>query len=210
MLNANFLPLAAIQYFTLQENRELHLNNWQCFVDGESDAFEELVITVTSETKLIGFEVDGQMVAVNARVVRENESADGEFVEESHNFYAECEGTQDVYYFGEDVVVADGSHPGQWLVGKNGALPGIIFPGGGFVLGSRYFQESAESDGALDQAEHVKMELELNLPAGTIPNCVKINETTPLDKKTLSEKWYCRNVGLVGDGDLKLIKVVEP
>ncbi len=205
-----FTPIGTNPYFTLQENRELHFNNWQCFADGECDEFEELVITVTPETKLIEFELDGEMIAVNTRVVREDESADGEFVEESHNFYAECAGTQDVYYFGEDVVVADGSHPGQWLAGENGALPGIIFPGGAFVLGARYFQEIAEQDGALDRAEHVEMGLELDLPVGTLNNCVKVDETTPLAKKELSEKWYCRNVGLVGDGDLKLIEVVEP
>ena len=205
-----FSPTGSNPYFRLQENKVLKFDNWQCFAEGGCDAFEELTITVTSETKLIEFELDGEMIVVNARVVREDESADGLFVEESQNFYAECIGTQDVYYFGEDVVVADGSHPGQWVVGENGALPGIIFPGGAFVLGARYFQEIAEQDGALDRAEHVEMGLELNLPAGTFPNCVKINETTPLEKRGLSEKWYCRDVGLVGDGDLKLIEVVQP
>lgn len=196
-------------YFTLKVGRELHLNNWQCFADGECDEFEELVITVTPATRQVEFELDGQKIQVNTRVVREYEMTDGEFVEESHNFYAECKGTQDVYYFGEDVEVADGSHPGQWLAGENGALPGIIFPGGAFQLGARYFQEIAGNDGALDRAEHVEMGLELDLPAGTYPNCVKIDETTPLNAKELSEKWYCRNVGLVGDGDLKLIGVEE-
>ena len=41
-------------------------------------------------------------------------------------------------------------------------------------------------------------------------DCVKIDETTPLDEQELSEKWYCHNVGLVRDGDLELINVVEP
>ncbi len=208
--DCQFSPTGSNPYFTLQENRELHFNNWQCFVDGECDEFEELVITVTPETRMVEFELDGEMIAVNTRVVREFESADGEFVEESQNFYAECVGTEDVYYFGEEVVIADGSHPGEWLAGENGALPGIIFPGGSFLLGARYFQETAPNDEALDRAEHVEMGLELTVPADTYEDCVKIDETTPLDEQELSEKWYCHNVGLVRDGDLELINVVEP
>jgi len=31
-------------------------------------------------------------------------------------------------------MVVGGSYPGQWLAGGSGALPGIIFPVGGFLL----------------------------------------------------------------------------
>ena len=39
--------------------------------DGECDEFEELIITVTPETRMVEFELDGQMIAVNTRVGRE-------------------------------------------------------------------------------------------------------------------------------------------
>ena len=194
-------------YFILQNNRELHFNNLQCFMDGECDEFEELVITVLPQTRTITFELDGELITVNTRVIEEFETADGAFSERSLNFFAECQGTGDVYYFGEEVVVADGSNPGQWLAGVNGALPGIIFPGGAFLLGARYFQEIATIDEALDRAEHVEVGQELTVPAGTFENCVKVEETTPLDKKELSEKNYCYGVGLVTDDDLELVSI---
>jgi hypothetical protein len=42
-----------------------------CQKDGEGDEFKELVITVTPETRMVEFELDGQMIAVNTRVGRE-------------------------------------------------------------------------------------------------------------------------------------------
>jgi hypothetical protein len=208
--DCNFLTSGSNPYFKLVENRVLHYDNMQCFADGDCDELEELQITVLPEFEMFSFEYNGQMVDVTARVIEEYETADGEFKERSRNFFGECEGTQDVYYFGEDVTVADGSHPGQWRVGEDGALPGIVFPGGAFLLGARYFQEVAPNAEALDRAEHVEMGLEITVGAGTFENCVKINETTPLDKHELSEKWYCPGVGLVQDNDLTLREIVEP
>ena len=210
LTDCNFSTSGSNSYFKLVENRVLHYDNMQCFADGGCDEMEELRITVLPEFQVLSFEYDGKMVDVTARVIEEYETADGEFKELSRNFFGECEGTQDVYYFGEDVTIADGSHPGQWRVGEDDALPGIIFPGGAFLLGAKYYQELAPNAEALDRADHVEMGLEITVPAGTFENCVKINETTPLDKKELSEKWYCQGVGLVLDGDLALRKIDEP
>ena len=210
LANCNFLTSGTNPYFKLIENRVLHYDNLQCFNDGECDEFEELRITVLPEFQMVSFEYDGNIINVTTRVVEEFETADGEFVELSRNFFAECEDTQDVYYFGEDVELADGSHPGEWRAGVDGALPGLIFPGGAFLLGARYFQEIAPNADALDRAEHVEMGQEITVPAGTFENCVKIEETTPVDKHELSEKNYCYDVGLVTDGDLELRTIDEP
>ncbi len=199
-----FLNEGSNPYFPLVVGRELNYDNMQCVNDGECDELEELTITVTNQTEMISFMYDGSTYNVLARVVEEYEEADGEFVERSLNFFAQCQGTQDVIYLGEDVELADGSNPGQWRAGVDNALPGIIFPGGAFLLGARYFQEIAPNAEALDRAEHVEMGLEITVPAGTFQNCVKIDETTPLDKHELSEKWYCHGVGLVKDNDLEL------
>ena len=211
--DCNFLTTGSNPYFKLIEGRELHYDNMQCFNDGECDELEQLVITVLPDLEPISFgytDMQGNPVNINlmARVVEEFETADGEEVETSRNFFAECEATQDVYYFGEDVVVADGSNPGQWKAGVDDALPGIIFPGGAFLLGARYFQEIAPNAEALDRAEHVEMGQEITVPAGTFQNCVSIDETTPLDKHELSEKDYCYDVGLVTDGDLELVNII--
>jgi hypothetical protein len=149
---------------------------------------------------------------VTTRVVRERETADGELAEISFNFFAQCDDTQDVYYFGERVdIYEDGqvvSHDGAWLAGRNGARPGLIFPGGAFLLGARYFQEVAPGV-ALDRAEHVAMGLKVEVPAGNFRYCVDIDETTPLEPGDLSEKTYCPGKGLVFDNELELVAIIE-
>ncbi len=198
-------------YFILTPGRELHYSNQSCVDEGECSELEELVITVTGETRAITLPINGVPTTVTTRIVEERETADGDLVEISRNFFAECAGTGDVYYFGEEVdIYTDGkitSHEGAWLAGTNGALPGIIMPGGAFLLGSRYFQEVAPGV-AQDRAEHVAMGLELSLPIGDLDRCVQVVETTPLEKKSVSEKFYCAGVGLVIDGDLELVSVV--
>ena len=81
-------------------------------------------------------------------------------------------------------------------------------PGGAFLLGARYFQEIAP-EVALDRAEHVAMNLDIEVPAGDFEDCVEVEETTPLEKG-ISTKIYCPGTGLVFDDGLELTLVVEP
>jgi hypothetical protein len=207
-----FQTVGGNAYFILEPGRELHYSNASCVDAGECTELEELVITVLDETRAITFPINGIPTTVTTRIVEERETADGELVEISRNFFAECAGTGDVYYFGEEVdIYTNGeitSHEGAWLAGTDGAQPGIIMPGGAFLLGSRYFQELAPGV-ALDRAEHVAMGLELSLPIGDLDRCVQVEETTPLEKKSVSEKFYCAGVGLVIDGDLELVSAIE-
>lgn len=180
----------------------------QLFFEGESDGETvELVITVKSSTKTIRFTTpEGDRLTVVARVVEERESIDGELFEVSRNWYARCQQTNDVFYFGEAVdFYEDGeivSHEGSWQAGVGGAQPGIIFPAR-FLLGSRYFQEVAPGV-ALDRAEHVEMGLEVEAADETFDDCVGVLETTPLEPGAESVKVYCPEVGLVIDNDLTL------
>jgi hypothetical protein len=165
-------------------------------------------IKVLNQTKKITFvDAEGESLTVWARVVEEREWKDGELVEVSRNYYARCVQTDDIFYFGEDVdIYEDGvvvSHDGAWLAGKNGALPGLIMPGR-FLLGSRYFQEIAPGV-AQDRAEHVKMGLTVETPAGTFDDCVEVLETTPLEPGATSVKRYCAEIGLVMDGVAELV-----
>jgi len=207
LTNCTFLNEGTNVYFPLIENRVLEYDNMQCVQDGDCDELEELTITVTEALEHITFQYDGVLLDVYARVVEELELVDSEFAERSRNFFVECEGTRDVVYLGEEVELADGSHPGEWRAGQDGALPGIIMPGGAYLLGARYYQEIAPNAEALDRAEHAEMGLEITVPAGTFQNCVKMIETTPVNKHELSEKWYCPNVGLVKDGDAELTSI---
>jgi hypothetical protein len=169
----------------------------------------ELRITVLSDREWIELETeDGETLSVRTRVIEEREWVDGELSEVSRNFFARCEGTGDVFYFGEDVdIYEDGeivSHDGAWRAGVDGALPGLIMPGT-FLLGSRYFQELAPGV-ALDGAEHVAMELTVETEAGTFEDCVQVVETSPLEPGSESTKVYCPGVGLVQDDDAVLVE----
>jgi len=184
----------------------------QCVAAGDCSEIEELVITVLDETRDITLEIDGEERTVTTRIVEETERVDGQLAEISRNFFAECDGTQDVYYFGEEVDIYQGgvivSHEGAWLAGAAGAVPGIIMPGGAFLLGARYFQEVAP-EVAMDRAEHLRTGLEIEVPAGNLEDCVEVEETTPLDKKALSTKIYCPATGLVFDDGLELTSIIE-
>ena len=179
----------------------------QLVLSGEDDG-EELVvqITVLPKTRKIRFTTEsGKDLRVKTRVVEEREWEDDELVEVSRNYFAICDQTGDVFYFGEAVdIYEDGeivSHDGAWLAGVNGARPGIIMPGR-YLLGARYFQEIAS--GAMDRGEHTAMGLTVTTPAGTFHDCVEVIETSPLEPGHESLKRYCPGIGLVQDNDAML------
>src|SRR5215211_3697935 len=128
-------------FFILEPNYPLVL--------GGEDAGEaaQLTITVLNETR----EVNG----TQTRVIEERESVGGELVEISRNFFATCEETNNVFYFGEEVDIYENGmivdHEGAWLAGEGTNRAGIIMPGT-ILLGARYYQEIAPSV-ALDRAE---------------------------------------------------------
>lgn len=163
----------------------------------------EAQITVLRDTE--GIRAPGLGV-VETRVVEEREWIDGGLAEVSRNFFALCEETSDVFYFGEEVDIYEGGvivgHEGAWRAGVDGAMPGLMMPGS-FLLGSRYFQEIAPAV-ALDRGENLGMGLTVEVPAGTFMNCVSVFETSALSSgKGL--KIYAPGVGLVVDESLQLV-----
>jgi hypothetical protein len=188
-------------HFLLEPERQL-------VYEGED---EELFITVLERTRRLTLSIGGRVRTIRTAIVEEREFEDGEIKEVSRNFFAICEKTNDVYYFGEEVdIYEDGevvSHDGAWLAGEGGARPGIIMPGT-FLLGSRYFQEVAPGV-ALDRAEHVAEGLEVETDAGRFEGCIEVTETTPLEPGSESTKIYCPGVGLVADNELLLVEIGE-
>jgi hypothetical protein len=182
----------------------------QIVLEGEDDGEELLLqITVQRDREVVTFETaDGETLAVATRVVEEREWVDEELVEVSRNFFALCQETGDLFYFGEEVdIYEDGEivgHDGAWRAGEDGALPGILVPGR-FLLGARYFQEIAPGV-ALDRAENVAMGLTVETEAGTFEDCVEVLETTPLEPSSRSTKVYCPGVGLVQDDEATLVE----
>jgi hypothetical protein len=170
---------------------------YQLVLEGDEG---RLTITVLAETKM----VDG----VETRIVEERETNGDKIIEVSRNFFAISKRTNGVYYFGEEVDdYKDGKlvgHGGAWLSGKDGAKFGLIMPGEALV-GARHYQELAPKV-AMDRAEIVSVTATLKTPAGEFDNCLKTEETTPLEPDEKEYKFYAAGVGLLQDGSLKLAK----
>jgi len=159
-----------------------------------------LVITVLDETRRL----DG----VETRVIEERETDGGGLVEVSRNYFALSTRTNSVFYFGEDVDIYKGgkvaSHDGAWLAGVNGARPGLMMPGLP-LLHARHYQEVAPGV-AMDRAEIVSLTDVLKTPAGAFRNVLRVAETTPLEPKVRDSKYYARDIGLISDGAVVLVK----
>lgn len=210
MSECNFDDIGKNPFFPLTPGREAHYSNKDCVAAGDCEDLETVVITVLNETRNLSVRLAGKFRPVRTRVIREVERANGEIIEISRNFFAQCKATRDVYYFGEDVDIfeEDGTvvHNGAWLAGRNDARADLIMPGGAILLGSRYFQELAPGV-ALDRAELVDERLEVETDAGTFRGCIEVEETAPLEPGATSKKVYCPGVGLVIDNEIELIKI---
>ncbi len=182
------------QYFILEPGYRLTLEGL------EDEDTIRLEITVLNQTRMIG--------NVETRVVEERETANGELIEISRNFYALCRQTSSVFYFGEETdIYEEGeivSHSGAWRADSGNAEAGLMIPGI-VLLGASYYQEMAPGV-AMDRAEIVSIAETLTTPAGTFENCLKTEETTPLEPKAKEYKYYAPGVGLIKDGDLLLTK----
>ena len=178
-------------YFNLQPGYQLYLKS----KDGD------LTITVLNDTKL----VDG----IETRVVEERETEGGKLIEVSRNFFAISKTTKNVYYFGEDVDMYNRKgevtgHGGSWLAGVSGNKAGMMMPGKPAV-GDRFYQEVAPKV-AMDRAEIVSLTAKLTVSAGTFKDVLKTEETTPLEPGVKEYKFYKAGVGLLQDGDMRLVR----
>ncbi len=186
----NLLTTGRSPYFVLEPGFELVLEG------GET----KLQITVLDQTKTI----DG----VVTRVVEEKEWKNGALYEIARNYFAICEQTKDVFYFGEEVDFYENGkvvkHDGSWLAGINGNKAGLIMPGTPKVR-MRYYQEVAPGV-AMDRAEIVSLDETCKTPAGTFSRCMKVKETSALPLTAKEYKYYAPTVGLVGDQELRLVK----
>lgn len=186
----NLLTTGRNPYFVLEPGFELVLEG------GDT----KLQITVLDQTKTI----DG----VVTRVVEEKEWKDGALYEIARNYFAICEQTKDVFYFGEDVDFYENGkvvkHDGSWLAGTNGNKAGLIMPGTPKVK-MKYYHELAPGV-AMDRAEIVSLDETCKTPAGTFSRCMKVKESSAIPLTANEYKYYAPTVGLVRDQDLRLVK----
>ena len=174
---------------------------------GRKEQLVHLTITVSDITKTVSFDIGGVITDVATRVIEERETINGALVEVSQNYFAICNKTNTVFYFGETVdIYEDGQiidHAGSWEAGVDGAMPGIVMPGV-ILLGGKYFQEVAPNV-AMDRAEIISMSEEVTTPAGTFQNCLETKESSALERGK-GYKYYAPGIGLIKDGNVKLIQ----
>ncbi len=186
--NCTLTSEARGQYFILEPGFQLVLEGGN----------ERLAITILDET----IEIDGTLT----RVVEEREWRNGELIEVSRNFFAICEETKDVFYYGEDVdMYSSGtlsSHSGAWRAGVDGARAGLIMPGEP-VVGMKYYQEIAPGV-AMDRAEVISLDESFSTPAGDFPNVLLTKEGTALNLLEKEFKTYAPGIGLIQDHKLLL------
>jgi hypothetical protein len=170
--------------------------------DGETVEIEA-VVTVTAGTEI----VDG----VETRVVTEEESEDGELVEVSFNYFAECRQTGDVWYFGEHVDNYEGgvvvNHDGSWRAGENGAAAGVLMPGTP-LLGARFYTEFAPGI-AEDRSEITGVGGTVDTSVGTFTGVLSLLDTDALSPGAGDPKQYAPGVGLIVDEVLEVVEI-EP
>jgi len=185
--NCTFSSVGKNRFFILEPGHQLVLESRR----------EKVVITVLDETRKIG--------GVETRVVEEREEENGELKEVSRNFFAICREYGDVFYFGEEVDIYRGGkivrHSGEWRADEKNSRAGIIMPGR-ILLGARYYQEISPK--AMDRAEIISDDVTMRTPAGTFKNCIRIEETSGIDRDEKCYKTYAPGVGLVQDEDLVL------
>jgi len=199
--NDTLLPTGGNRYFPL------YPGGFSRFEGEDDNQAVTVEVRVLNQTKTVRFQLHGRSMAVQTRVIEEREWVEGELSQVSLNYFAWCPKTGNVYNFGEDVShYVNGQvvgHEDTWLAGRNGAKPGLQMPGT-FLLGSRYHMELA-SGVSMDRAENVGSGRTVQTPLGTIRGCITVLETTPLEPDEEVLKAYAPGIGLVADGDLKLV-----
>jgi hypothetical protein len=179
-------------FFILEPNYQLVLSG------GDAGDVAQVMITVLNETR----DVNG----TETRVVEERETLGSELAEISRNFFAICEETNSVFYFGEEVDDYENgiliAHEGAWLAGEGANKAGVIMPGT-ILLGARYYQEIAP-DIALDRAEIIDMGEVIQTPSGDFTDTLITQETNPLEPDVAELKYYAAGIGLIQEEDLKL------
>jgi len=157
--------------------------------DGEGNV-NRVEVTVLDETK--------EIVGIQATVVHDVVSLDGEILEDTFDWYAQ-DALRNVWYMGEDTKELENgkvtSTEGSWQAGVDGAQAGVIMPAQPKV-GAAYRQEWYTGH-AEDTAEVVSLDESVTVPAGTYTNLLKTREHTALEPDVVEEKLYAKGVGEV-------------
>jgi hypothetical protein len=152
---------------------------------------QRVVVTVTNRTKKIAN-------GVEARVVHDRVTEDGQLVEDTDDWYAQ-DSQGNIWYLGEDTTEFENGRPttkkGSFEAGVDGAQAGVILPAepkAGMTYRQEYYKGEAE-----DRGEIVSVDEQVEVPFGHFKGALMTKDENPLEPKVLEFKFYARGVGPV-------------
>jgi hypothetical protein len=157
------------------------------------------VFAVTHDTRVIN--------RVTCVQVHDSVYTNDELTEDTLDFFAQ-DREGNVWYFGENTAEFENgllaTIEGSFLSGLNHDKAGIIMkahPGPG-----DFYRQEFSLGNAEDYAETLNLNSRVVVPYGHFNNCLKSQETTPLEPDALEDKYYAPGVGNVLTVDLVTVE----
>jgi hypothetical protein len=165
-------------------------SRWVYRETDEEGAVLKVAVTVTDQTKLIAN-------GVEARVVHDVVSEDGEPIEITDDWYAQ-DSAGNIWYLGEDTAEYKNgrvvTREGSFEAGVDGAQPGIIMPADpqpGIAYRQEYYEGEAE-----DEAKVLSLDAKATVPFGSFDGLLQTEDVNPLSEPPAVEhKFIARDVG---------------
>ena len=183
---ADFTPGSDHPLFPLEPGRR-----WVYREADTEGGVARVVVTVSSRTRTIAN-------GVEARVVRDTVSEDGEITEDTRDWYAQ-DAAGNVWYLGEDTAELENgeiaSREGSFEAGVDGALGGVIMPAEpepGMSYRQEWYRGQAEDNG-----EVLATGQQAQAAAGHYDDTLLTADTSTLEPRVLEYKLYAPGVGLV-------------
>jgi hypothetical protein len=161
------------------------------YAETEGRDSQKVVVTVTDRTKTVA-------AGVEARVVHDVVTEDGDVVEDTFDWYAQ-DADGNIWYLGEDTAeYEDGevvTREGSWEAGVDGAEAGVLIPADpqpGMAYRQEYLAGEAEDEAAVLSVSEM-----VEAPTGRYTGALLTRETTPLEPKVAELKFYAPGIGPV-------------
>src|SRR5215218_7833752 len=182
-------------------------NKWVYKETDEGEQYD-VEVTVTDRTRIIAN-------GVEARVIHDVVSEDGQPVEVTDDWYAQDK-AGNVWYLGEDTAEYENgkvtTRSGSFEAGVDGAQAGVIMPADpqdGMAYRQEYYKGEAE-----DKAEVLSTNEQVEVPFGHFTGALMTKDLVPLEPKVSEYKLYAPGVGLVvavktsgGSGREELLRI---
>jgi hypothetical protein len=135
---------------------------------------------------------------IEARVVRDVVTEDGEPIEKTDDWYAQ-DAKGNIWYMGEDTAEYENgkvtTRAGSFEHGVDGAQAGVIMPAEPEV-GLAYRQEYYEGE-AEDEGEIISLDEKVEVPTGYYPHALMTKDLVPTEPKVSEHKFYVEGIGPV-------------